>query len=171
MQAMENSTYRPQAAMPSGEQSSPKLWRESWMKESWVRALHKRFSILYTAKFTSCFPDEETLDEWCQVWAQGLWSITAEQLAYAVEKVARECEWPPTVAEFRALCLSLPMPHVPSLPAPRRVKSEFAETQMAEIREMLANTRPAGNWWKAEVLAKFERGDKVSATALRMARA
>ena len=37
-------------------------------------------------------------------WALGIAGLTNKELADGVEKVRKECTWPPTIAEFRALC-------------------------------------------------------------------
>ena len=37
-------------------------------------------------------------------WAIGINGLTDKELADGVEKVRKECTWPPTIAEFRKLC-------------------------------------------------------------------
>lgn len=38
-------------------------------------------------------------------WAKGIEGLTDEQLVTGIEKVRSDCTWPPSIAEFRKLCL------------------------------------------------------------------
>jgi len=59
---------------------------------------------MYAQKFSSLFATPNAIDNWKNVWGEGLADLTAEQLA----KGLREClkyDWPPSLPEFRKLCV------------------------------------------------------------------
>ncbi len=125
--------------------------------------------MMYLEKFSRFFPDQETIDDWCATWGEGLAGITGEEIKYGLEIVVKQHQWPPTMGEFRACCKAAPKPVLRTLEAPRHGKSPYAEECMAKIREMLDNPKKPGTWWKAEVLDKAKRGDRVSVAAMELA--
>jgi len=150
---MENST----SISPQG-----KVWPERWLKKSWIRGLYQKFSLLYLQRFTGNFPDEETIEEWCEVWAGGLSGMSGDQLRHGLGYVGQHSEWPPSIAEFRAACESLPKPVLPSLERPRGAATAHGLAQIAKINEMLAEGfRPPGKWWAHDIMARVERGERL----------
>lgn len=157
---MENSTSTPTAETPTTGR----------MKETWVRALHRRLCLIYMAKFTSSFPDAATVDDWCDVWAERLCSLSAEQVKYGLDRTTKECQWPPTLVEFRQFCEAAPRPALTRLPPPPRIKTDFARRNAARIADMLSTHKPPGNWWAHEVLANMSIGKPVTAAAFELAK-
>lgn len=81
---------------------------------------------------------------------------------------------PPNAMQFRRLCAMAPAPEAPKLEAPKadpaRLAAELAK--LAPIRAAVAAApKIAPRAWPAGVLARVERGEKVSPTVLAMARA
>ena len=157
---MENSTSTHTAETPTTGR----------MKETWIRALHRRLCLIYMAKFTSSFPDAETVDDWCDVWAERLAGISAEQIKYGLDRTTKECQWPPTLVEFRQFCEAAPRPALPKLPAPSRLKTDFGARHSRRILDMVSARRAPGNWWAHEVLAKVQRNEPVTAAAFELAK-
>src|ERR1017187_6621347 len=121
---MENQASLNTSVTGSSETPQPK---PRLMKRSWVLALHRRMSAIYMTKFTSSFPDTETVDDWCNVWAEHMADLTGEQLRYGLDRVAKECEWPPSLVEFRQLCEAAPKPPQARLAPPVFARTEFAD--------------------------------------------
>src|SRR3990172_8348459 len=136
----------------------------------WMQALQRKFSMMYLEKFSRFFPDQETINDWCATWGEGLAGVTGEEIKYGLEIVSRNHPWPPTMGEFRACCKAAPKPILPKLEAPRHGKSPHAEACMAKIRGMLANPKPEGVWGKKQVLDRAAIGHRVSVAALELAR-
>ncbi len=123
------------------------------MKRSWARELHKRFGLIYGARFTH--PDAQTIEDWCEVWAEGLAGFDGDQLAYAIHRLA---DWPPSLVEFRQLCEAAPKPQQERLPPPLFARTEFADAVLDKIRTEQANAplQPICERWPHEVLAKAD---------------
>jgi hypothetical protein len=60
---------------------------------------------MYGARFTSTIQGPEQADDWRQTWRIGLDGIKAEQIKAALVVCTQRHEWPPSPAEFRALCV------------------------------------------------------------------
>lgn len=73
--------------------------------------LWEKMTHLYGHKFTSSFGpsainEHGGLSDSAQTWASGLSGITGDQLASGLRGcLEREDAWPPTLPEFRGLCL------------------------------------------------------------------
>lgn len=96
-------------------------------------------TAIYGHRFTSLFPGEQAAADWRDTWARALGDLTGDEIARGLEVCARESEWPPSVAEFRAMCRLRPRidPTLQAmLAAPRDTKDRSAE--LAAIRAMLA---------------------------------
>lgn len=125
---------------------------------------------MYMEKFSRFFPDQETIDDWCATWGEELAGITGEQIKHGLTLLGRDHSWPPTIAEFRACCESLPKHYAPALPEPKHGVTPHAEACMKLIREMLSKPKPTGNYWAQQVMDKIQRGDRVSVAAEELAR-
>lgn len=121
-------------------------------------------------KFSRFFQDDGTLEDWCNTWADALAGLNGEQLKFGIDRVAKNNPWPPTTSEFRQACEAAPKPVMRTIEAPKHGVTEFASRQMGLIRTMLENKKPAGNYWAHEVLQKAERGERITAAALQLAR-
>ena len=146
-------------------------WPRHWMPKAWALALHRRLSMTYLTRFTSSFADEQTVNEWAAVWAEGLAGITGEQLKIGLVYSAQHHEWPPTCAEFLTCCKSRPKVQYHRIEAPKAVDATKAQQHMARIRAMLANPRKPGLWWAEKIISRADAGERVSDMALRLASA
>ena len=152
------------------ENSTPFSTSQKSLPRNWMQALHRKLSMIYMEKFTRFFPDDATVEDWMQTWGDELHDLTGEEIKYGLAVLAKDNPWPPTMAEFRACCKAAPKPYLPTLEAPKRVKSAHAEVCMAKIRLMMENPRKPGVWWKREVFNNLSLGKKVSVAALDLAR-
>lgn len=109
-------------------------------------ALHKKFSLLYLQKFTSAFPDEETIDEWASLWAESLAGLDGDQIKFGLSYCAQKHEWPPTTAEFRACCLALPRAVPKQIVAP--INKRVGAEKMAELLQFAMKMPPPKEHWR-----------------------
>lgn len=127
-------------------------WPKNWLPKAWVLALHKKFSLLYLAKFANSFPDQETVDEWASLWAEGLSGIDGDQIKFGLSYCAQKHEWPPTCSEFLACCKALPKA-VTALPAPTRIDREEGIKRVAQIASRLQSRPIDGRAYWSRVLS------------------
>lgn len=134
-------------------------------------ALHRKLSLTYLNKFTSSFPDDDTVNEWAALWGESLSGLTGEQIKFGLAYSAKNHEWPPTSAEFRACCEAKPKPYAPRLAPPPAASPTKARENIARIKTMLQEGhRKPGKWWAEDILQRHDQGGSVHDTALRMAR-
>jgi hypothetical protein len=75
------------------------------------RALWKAFAELYGHKWTSSYGDNPDAGA-AVTWGKVLGDITAQQLADGLSACAKSADpWPPTLPQFRGMCLSVPELH------------------------------------------------------------
>lgn len=133
-------------------QQVEKCWPTHWLPKPWALALHRKFALLYMQKFTSAFPDQETVHEWAEVWAEQLAGLTGDEIKYGFDLCQKQHEWPPTCAEFRACCKAAPKPYV-ALPPPTPIDREKGMKKVAEVLAQMKNRRINGpDYWR-KVLA------------------
>ena len=73
-----------------------------------MRMLWQRMAEIYGHRWTSNFGDDAGKGAG-YTWARGLAGLTNEQIRAGVDAALASAEpWPPTLPEFRALCLSIP---------------------------------------------------------------
>jgi hypothetical protein len=111
---------------------------------SWVSALFKHFQVIYGHKFNSMIDGIEDLA--AREWAGALEGLTGEQIKSGLRlcgmrkiQVGKE-DWPPTPAEFRAMCLPELVPAIHrdyiSLPRPEH-KPELIDEAISKMRAIL----------------------------------
>lgn len=140
---MENSTFTPLVE---------KVWPEHWLRKPWAHALHGKFRMLYMTRFTSCFPDQETIDDWCEVWAEALAGLEGEQIKAGLEYSRDHHNWPPTCAEFKAACKARPKATI-ALPPPPKTDNETGRRRVAGILETLKSKPVNGKEYWTKILA------------------
>ena len=145
-----------------------KNWQPNWLKEVWVRALHKRLSTIYQAKFTSFFVDDETFLEWCEFWGEQLADMTAEQIKYALGRMQKEMVWPPNSVEFYQLCKAAAEPIVPMLMAPK-VLTTIGVDAMEKIKTKILSKSP-GKQWAYDLLERERNGESMPHIATKWAK-
>lgn len=111
---------------------------------TWVSALFKRFQAIYGQKFTSKIDGIEKLA--VREWSIGLEGLNSLQIKSGLEKCLTkklepgEQDWPPTPAEFRAMCLPEKAPHYHrdyvALPRPPQ-DPNMAERCLVQMRALV----------------------------------
>lgn len=104
---------------------------------------------IYLHKFSatcgiSAVNADGSLTDIAQTWASGLIGVTGEMMANGVRAcIASGNEWPPSLPEFRAVCLPEKVPHYHrsyvALPRPPR-DPELIEKSLASMRAALKVT-------------------------------
>ena len=70
-----------------------------------AKALFQKFRVIFPQKWDLQYKTEEIAAANIAEWALMLETLTNEQMANGVEKTRLECEWPPSIAEFKKLCV------------------------------------------------------------------
>lgn len=74
-----------------------------------ARTLWVRMAEIYGHRWTSAYGDSTEADGAAGTWAKGLAGITPTQLADGLKACITSSDpWPPTLPEFRAMCLGIP---------------------------------------------------------------
>ncbi len=145
MQHIRTTLAAAQSASATGSTRSPgKTPRETEFPITWVSALFKRFQGIYGQRFTSRIDGIEEIV--VREWLQALDGLTGTQIEAGLQQcVTRKLEpgeqdWPPTPAEFRALCLPEQVPAMHrsyvSLPKPPQDPG-VVETALARMWALL----------------------------------
>lgn len=105
--------------------------------------LWERMTEIYGHRWISAYG--EAVNE---SWRRGLQGVSVEQIGRGLERLLEQGrEWPPTLPEFRALCLKDPAAPIAPYhkPAPRLLEAprnpEKARAALAECRRILAMNR------------------------------
>ena len=61
--------------------------------------------VIFPQKWDAQYPSKDIAALSMQEWALGISDLTNDQLSRGVEKTRNTCQWPPSIAEFRELCL------------------------------------------------------------------
>ncbi len=134
-----------QSALQTGSMTSPgETLSETGLPKTWISALFKHFQVIYGHKFNSVIDGVEDLA--VKKWAEALDGLTGEQIKTGLRmcgtrkiQVGSE-DWPPTPAEFRAMCLPEVVPAIHreyvSLPRPA-VEPEKIQQHIAAMRDRL----------------------------------
>lgn len=137
---------------------------------AWMERLQSKMTAIYGHRFTSLFPDGDSMSEWRDTWGRALAGLSGEQIAQGLAKLATGTDgWPPTSGEFRALCVPpKPIPahqRHPLLDAPKPVKTNRAAT----VREAAAllDGKKASKQWARDLKARDEAGEKLTYTQSR----
>ena len=86
--------------------------------------IFKRLSLGYQTKFTAAFDRagedaEELIVAWKELWAAELYGLRVSQVRYGIEHVLNAYQdFPPTIGQFRALCLAAGAPATVLLDGP-----------------------------------------------------
>lgn len=64
-----------------------------------------KFNAIWGHKWNSNFQDEESFLIALSEWKEGLSGVLPESMTRAIEHCRSTLEWPPSIAEFRKLCL------------------------------------------------------------------
>jgi hypothetical protein len=79
-----------------------------------INMLFARFHHIYTHRFESAYPDDDTLALAKREWSFALQGIPMGAVEATINKVRDEHAWPPTIAEFlNAVCVAAPSEDMP----------------------------------------------------------
>lgn len=135
---------------------------------TWVEKVFRKLTVIYGRDFMARWEGlktEDVIDDWAEELAGFVnWP---EAIAWALKNLPEGK--PPTVIEFRALCLKAPKPDRPALPEPAadpaRVKSEMAKLEQRKPDGVNVYTD-----WIHRGLVDLQAGVKKSPTVERMIR-
>lgn len=133
---------------------------------AWVDRIFDKLAITYGKAFSNQYEGLST-DTVKGNWATelGRYAKRPDAIKWALENLPAK---PPNVVEFRNLCRDAPNPDVIKLPPPTRTPMP---EKVAEAFSVLFKGKPGdGKGWAQSILDRHERGEKVSCTALRMAK-
>lgn len=94
-----------------------------------VARIFKALNAMYMSRWKAHFVDQAAIDDWRATWAAALGheKITEEQVRYALRVCSSKYAWPPSSAEFIALCQSTPLPQPPALSPPKMTREQRME--------------------------------------------
>jgi hypothetical protein len=131
------------------------------LDSAWVDQIHARLLVRFGARWTALWagidPALVKLD-----WAEELDGLGAASIRYALDNLP--ADWPPTVAQFKALCLRRPA-SPPPLPPPRPALAG-PKPDPARVREALAGIarkpRREPRAWARELRDRELHGEKLT---------
>lgn len=131
------------------------------MQTDWVDAIHTRLLVRYGTRWVSMWagiPEDMVKADW----AQELAGFGPSAISYALQHLPPD--FPPTAAQFRALCLGRPEYTQPQLPPPT--------ADPGRVRAMLANLKLAQNTdpkaWARDLRDREQRHGGVLRSGQRM---
>lgn len=124
--------------------------------DHWVTSLFKKMGAIYGARFTDLWRDVD-LSEVRKTWAEGLGSISHDNLRRGVAALYRT-KYPPTLPEFIELCApQVPMYRPPSLSdVTNRTPPPEARIKLAGLAASIVRTQGTGIEWARRILAEAE---------------
>lgn len=130
------------------------------LPQSWLAALQQRLTTRYGSRFSAALSSPQTTREWREDWGDVLAGLSGEDIAGGLraltERAARAVErgaedWPPTAAEFRAICVQSREPVAyRQLAEPRIEPSEESRERVAEAvaqSQASASARSKAVFW------------------------
>lgn len=128
------------------------------MPTEWVESLFARLSATYGNRFSRMWEavDAEAVKS---VWAETLGSIDPKSVRHALDNLPPT--YPPTVMEFRALCLSSPvLAPLPMLTADPIAPAEAARIAKAAKSALAMDGSPTA--WADRLRAREEAGERLT---------
>ncbi len=110
-------------------------------KQSAITKLWLRFSGMYPRKFSSLFKEPHLIDNWKQVWSEGLASegITGDEVGKALQLCLTRFDWPPELPEFIQLCRPPIEPESAYFEALRMMRYRFSDNEQEKSLEVWSN--------------------------------
>ena len=134
---------------------------------AWVEKIFRKLTLVYGRDFTARWEGQETIHV-IEDWAEELAGFVnwPEAIAWALKSLPEGK--PPTVIEFRALCLKAPKPERLALPEPA-ADPAFARQVLAQVsRQARPSDRYTG--WIERGQSDLKAGIKRTPTVARMIR-
>lgn len=84
-----------------------------------INEIFNALNAAYPIRWKNHFSNPQAISDWRVIWATALEQekVTVAQAMHALGLCAAKYAWPPSSAEFIALCQSLPVPQYQKLPA------------------------------------------------------
>lgn len=134
-----------------------------------VDRLFRRLAGVYGAAWDRAM-GVTPVDDLKRVWAEELGGFAGrlQDIAWALDNLP---EAPPNVIQFRNLCRQAPAPAAPRLPAPVVSPERVAEVsaRLGDLSRSLSQPAADPRGWARRILARCERGERVSPTVRRFA--
>lgn len=147
------------SALPTNRSKEPSAL--SILPDAVIRSLWQRMTNIYGHRWGSAYGADASTGAGA-TWAQGLCGLSAEQIGAGIERsIVSADPWPPTLSQFRALCLG-----IPSL-AEVRVDMKRADSQRAPFTVLVWSE--LDSWWYAR--SDQDRADRMLRDAYEAARA
>lgn len=124
----------------------------------YVDEIFTRMLVRYGAQWMRQWPEGVDMGAVKTDWARELDRVSPESLGYALDNLP--ADYPPNVAQFKALCISRPPPDFKALPPPK-VNKELA----AKVLKTIAGTKPSvkkPGEWAAALRAREEAGERLT---------
>ncbi len=137
------------------------------LPSKWIDSLFTRLSVRYgqqwQAKWTGIDP-ELVKDDWAA--ELGCFSEKPAAIAYGLDNLP--ADFPPTVAQFKAICIGRPEPSLPALPAP---KTDPARVAAAIQRAANAQRMQDPKAWAHRLRVREQQLDRLTPAQRTMWRA
>ncbi len=136
----------------------------------WVDRIFTKLSLAYGREFIGRW-EGLSIGDVKTDWAHELAGFEnwPEAIAFAFDHLP---ERPPTVQQFRGICMKAPAKQHLALPAPQanpdRMKSEIAKLKESMSVKPVSKVRDRD--WAKLVISRFESGEKISPAVVGMAR-
>ena len=130
-----------------------------------VGQLFIRFGAIWGNKWKAQFSDAATIEIIESEWAQGLAGLSDDAIMNGIATSRESLEWPPSIAEFKRLCLGLPEKSVTINRVLKGGGDVLSDSLIAMIGSWEVNTRSA-EWVERQASSLYEYalkdiGDKV----------
>jgi hypothetical protein len=149
---------RPQPSAADG--STTKHCAEpSGVDPRWVDTLFARFTAIWPAAMADRLATIPRADH-AHEWELGLVGLSAEQIKHGINRARRESPWPPSIAEFRALCTDGRSAEQRAFDA----RAAAADAEHALPTKTWAETRESGRRHLRELKAALRGGPREPTT-------
>ena len=129
------------------------------LEPRWIDAIHTRLLTRFGSKWIAANAgvDERLVKE---DWLRELSGFGGVAIRHALDNLP--VSFPPTLGEFKALCLRAPLPQYKQLEAPKadKAKVDAALAQMGKLKRPGEDIGPRA--WARRLKAREEQGDRLT---------
>lgn len=136
-----------------------------------IDRLFERLGATYGASWTRQW-ETVPMNDVKSAWSHELsvYGNRLEVLAWALEHLPERC---PNAIEFKNLCRMAPAPEAPKLPEPK-ADPERLKQELAKLGQVRAKAKASMGMdhkdWARRIMGRFDAGDRLNPTTLRLAR-
>lgn len=124
-----------------------------------VDAIHARMLVRYGAKWLGMWsgvdPELVKAD-----WSRELSGLSRESVLYGLDNLP--ADFPPTVAQFRVLCVQRPLAEVKQLPRPQAANSRRVAEELRRLGELLSERGQKPLQWAYDLQDAEARGEPLT---------